>query len=99
MTSDLREQFEQTMRDSILIEVETGIAFASISLDSTDGDKRLRNCRNARKAYDTALYIWAKHPFLKSAEQQRFHTRLSTLRHLLLRLGETSLGMGDNSLL
>ena len=94
MLSDQREQFESGMRRFIRTEVETGITFASLALDRALDDRveeaRLqRNRQNARKAYDTANHFLNEHPVGESATEPILLARLTTLRHLLLELGET----------
>jgi hypothetical protein len=89
MFSGQYEQFESNMREFIRTELETGITFASIALDSKTEEKRQRSCQNARKAYDTAMHFWKEHLPEESVTPPELLARLNTLRDLLLRLGET----------
>lgn len=56
------EQLESNLEEFIRTELDTGITFASISLDSTE-EKRQRGIQNARKAHDTAMHFWKEHAF------------------------------------
>ncbi len=77
------------MENFILTEVETGMTFASLALNSATEEKRRRTRQNGRKAYDTAMHFWTKYPSPDATLQSSLHARLTELRGLLLQLGET----------
>jgi hypothetical protein len=89
MSSDQREQFEFNMRQFIRNEVETGVTFASLALGSSTEEARQRTGWNARKAYDTANHFLNEHPVGALIAEPNLLARLTTLRDLLLQLGET----------
>jgi len=68
-------------------EVQTGLLFAKIALESKNPHKISRNTLNARKAYDTLLYFLNDTVLNEDADSE-FHIKLATLRGNLLELGE-----------
>jgi len=83
-----RERVEQAMQAFIFTEVECGTAFAALALSAYSDGKRQRNRHNARKAYDTAVYFWNKHPVFELPAQYKLLVRLAKLRRMLVTLGE-----------
>lgn len=80
---------QSSLREFIRTELETAITFASVALDSGTEQKRQRNRKNARKAYDTALRFWRDDAFGQQPAPYGLLDRLGRCRHLLLQLGET----------
>ena len=89
MPSNQREQSELTVRQFIRNELEMGITFASLARNSQTDEKWQRTRQKARNAYDTANHFFEQHPAGEVAEQHGLLVRMTTLRHLLLELGET----------
>jgi hypothetical protein len=89
MSSDQREQFQSGMRQFIQIELETGMTFASIALESrTEETRRQRNRQNARKAYDTANHFLNEHAVGQPVIEPNLLAQLAMLRGILIQLGE-----------
>jgi hypothetical protein len=88
MSSPAREQFENTMVQFIYSELETGITFASLALDSQTDEKRQRNRQNARKAFDTARHFLKQRAVEEIVAQPDLQERLNKLKQLLRELGE-----------
>ncbi len=87
--------FDLTIRRSnyvrlsfLMTELDVGITFAKIALESGNEDTRTRNRRNARKAYDTALHFLPKIRETQ-AEDKQINGKLATLKTFLQSLGET----------
>lgn len=86
------ERFHEAMRKFVFTELDTGIAFASLALDSTSSERRQRALENARKAYDTAARFRKKLPSQEAAVQEQLVSRTAELRGLLFRLSRNSPG-------
>jgi len=68
-------------------EADVGLNLARFAAESPTGERRARNRRNAREAYDTVL----KHldrAVATSEELEALHQKMATLRELLKSLGE-----------
>jgi hypothetical protein len=68
-------------------EADVGLNLARFTAESPTGEKRARNHRNAREAYDTVI----KHldrTAATSEELEALHQKMATLRELLKSLGE-----------
>ena len=89
MLSGPHEQFEFNLCEFIRTELELGITFASLALNSKTEERRLRCRENAHKAYDTARHFWKERPVGEPTAQRNLLARLITLTNLLLQLGET----------
>ena len=89
MLSDQRQQFELITWQFIRNELETGITFAHLALDKNTEEGRQRNRQNGRKAYETAKHLLKEHPLEEPSVQHYLLTRMTTLKGLLLQLGET----------
>lgn len=68
-------------------EVDTGLTLADIALETEDPEKRRRNLRNARAAYDSILHF-ADRVFLTGNENQALAKQLESLKTKLIELGE-----------
>ena len=73
----------------LLVEIDTGKTFAHIaqSTGSTKSEKFVRNLKNARKAYDTAMRF-RRTTVLDVDEKVAVDAKLKELRTLLQELGE-----------
>ena len=71
----------------IRAEINTGLTFAEIALRSEDPDKRTRDTKHARKAYDAILHFMPD-ALLTGADQQQINAGLDNFRDKLRRLGE-----------
>jgi hypothetical protein len=75
--------------DFVLVELDLGATFCEVALSTRDHENKERNARNARKAYDSALYFLQKlSP--DAAEQGLINEKFSRLNGLLERLGVIS---------
>lgn len=70
------------------MDVVTGLTFAKAALDSRDVDKKLRNQKSARKAYDTIVRMLNKIT-PSEADAQQLQESLQQLKNDLIQLGET----------
>ena len=88
MTAADLTRFEANMIQFVRSELEIGLVFASLAVNSQTDEKWQRNRQNARKAYDTAQHFLDEHV---AAEERRKHADLldglSELRNLLIGLG------------
>jgi len=93
---DLRDVFERHRMQPITsqvgieflrTEVETAFVFARVASDAQDSEKRLRNVRNARRAYDTLLHFMQRLVLTPDARDE-IHLRIWDLRRQLINLGE-----------
>lgn len=89
------QDFAQTMRDSnatsvefLNIEADTGLLFAGIASQSETDEKKVRNCANARAAYDTILRF-VKRVTLTEAEAKHLEGKVAKLKLELQTLGES----------
>ena len=77
------------MLQFIRSELETGMTFASLALNSESDGKRQRNQQNARKAYDSAQHFLEEHIAReKTTKQTDLLEGLTQLKNLLTGLGE-----------
>lgn len=74
--------------DFLRTESETAFLFARIASDANDEEKKRRNVRNARTAYDTLLHF-VNQLALTEDEQDEIRVNLTELHRQLLVLGET----------
>jgi hypothetical protein len=71
--------------DFVLVELDLAATFCEAALSTRVNENKERNARNARKAYDNALYFLQKvNP--DAAEQGLLNEKLSRLDRLLERL-------------
>ena len=83
-----KRQFNRTGTEFLKVDVVTGLTFAKAALDSRDEDKKLRNQKSARKAYDTIVRMLNKITPSK-ADAQQLHENLQQLKNDLIQLGES----------
>ena len=83
-----KRQFNRTGTEFLKVDVVTGLTFAKAALDSRDEDKKLRNQKSARKAYDTIVRMLNKIT-PSDADAQQLHESLHQLKNHLIQLGET----------
>jgi hypothetical protein len=83
----LRGQYNPSVYfDFVLIELDLGVTFCQLALSSRHQEVKLRNIRNARKAYDSALrFVRKLSP--SSAQWAVFDEKASRLKVLFERLG------------
>jgi hypothetical protein len=80
-------QLHRTSAEFLKTDVETALTFSSIALQSEDLSKRARNCRNARRGYDTIVRL-AGRIQLSMDDEQFLTKKLVRLKGELERLGE-----------
>ena len=85
---EAQEALERNPSAFIRTELDVGMTFASLALQNKTGEKRERASRDARKAYDTAMHFWQKHPIKESGEGRQLLSRFTMLKEMSLRLGE-----------
>lgn len=68
-------------------ELHTGLTTANIAASAKDAQKKQRNHRMARKAYDTAMYFLEKSDLTES-ELAELKVQIEELRNALRALGE-----------
>jgi len=73
--------------DFLKIDVATALTFSGIALQTQDPEKRQRNRRSARRAYDTILGLIHRVP-LTLDDAQILARNLRRLKSELVRLGE-----------
>lgn len=73
--------------DFLRVELRTGLTFSKIALGAVYQEKRDRNRRHARRAYDTLLYFMRKITVPNGHTDDIMH-RLTDLQSDLQRLGE-----------
>ncbi len=78
----------ETAATLLITELDTGLLFARLALDSVDETKRNRNRMNARKAYDTFLHL--RHLASPDPDQVcQLEAKLLELKECLVLLGES----------
>ena len=81
------QQLNATNADFLKIDAETALTFTQIALEADAPEKRDRNRKNARKAYDTILHLRKKVEF--SPSQDKFmNEKIEQLKGDLITLGE-----------
>jgi uncharacterized protein YicC (UPF0701 family) len=81
------EQLNATNADFLKIDVETALTFSGLALQTDNREKRDRNRKNARKAYDSILRLWDGVTFTPSQEGY-IHEMMSRLKDDLEFLGD-----------
>jgi hypothetical protein len=81
------KQLNATNADFLKIDVETALTFSALALQADNKEKRDRNRKNARKAYDSILHLWEDVTFTPSQEGY-IHEMMSRLKDDLELLGE-----------
>ena len=85
--TDTGKQLNSTNVDFLKIDVETALTFTGLALETDNQEKKERNRKNARKAYDTIRQLWNKVTFTPS-EETFMHEKLGRLKNDLELLGE-----------
>jgi len=80
-------QLNASNADFLKIDVETALIFCGLALETNNEEKKERNRKNARKAYDTILQLWGNVAFTPSQESY-MHEMMHRLKGDLKRLGE-----------
>jgi hypothetical protein len=81
------EQLNATNVDFLKIDVETALTFTGLALETDNEEKKQRNRKNARKAYDAILRLWGNVTFTPS-EEAHMHEKMGILKNDLELLGE-----------
>jgi hypothetical protein len=81
------KELNATNVNFLKIDVETALTFSGVALKSDNEEKKRRNCRHARKAYDTILRMWDTVTFT-SDEEAYMRDMMTHLRNDLEMLGE-----------
>ena len=82
-----RERMNRASAEFLKIDVETALTFANIARQAHDSARKERNCRAARKAYDTVAKLFRK-VNLNDVDRQTVIDGLLQLRKELEALGE-----------
>ena len=85
--SATREGMNRTSAEFLKLDVQTGLTFSSTALTADNEEKKERNRKAARKAYDTVLRLGKKIE-LTNAEKRLLNRGLKKLRGELTALGE-----------
>jgi hypothetical protein len=70
------------------VEADTGLLFAKIAEESDNFEKKVRNCANARLAYDTVLRFISR-VSMTDAESESLWLKMAKLKMGLQTLGES----------
>src|SRR5215467_1274695 len=73
------KQLNATNADFLKIDVETALTFSGLALETDNEEKKQRNRKNARKAYDTILHLWGR-VILTPSEEAYLHKMMSRLK-------------------
>lgn len=84
---NLTEHLNKAGADFLRLDVEIGLTFSGIALQAQDSEKRARNLRAARRAYDTVLRLTDRVTLTKDGAQSLARS-LCRLKCDLVRLGE-----------
>lgn len=85
---DLKERLNRSGVEFLEVDLETALIMARIANEAEDGsDKKMRNIRNARRAYDTIVRL-RKRLRPTPEQEQIVEDKLQQLRHALIELGE-----------
>jgi hypothetical protein len=85
--TDTGQQLNATNADFLIIDVETALTFTQLALETDNQEKKVRNRKNARKAYDTILHLWDNVTFTPTQEGH-MHEMIGRLKSDLELLGE-----------
>lgn len=83
----LKQQFEKSKEEFLLVEVESGHTFAEVARDALDAERRKRNIANARKAHDTLVYFLRDHGVEDAGVKKKIEDGLASLKRELTALG------------
>src|SRR5215813_1681294 len=82
------QRLNQTSKDFLRVDVETALTFTEAALTTDNPDKKDRNTKNAKKAYDTIQRLSERVTYTDS-EQAYMSEMLARLKKDLKILGET----------
>ena len=82
-----KRQLNETGTEFLKVDVATGMTFAQTALSSHDPEKKRRNQKSARKAYDTVVRMLQKIT-PNDADAQQLDEGLQRLKADLVELGE-----------
>lgn len=83
----LADDLNKTGVDFLKLDVEVGLTFSGIALQTHDSEKRVRNLRAARKAYDNVLRLMDKVTLTKD-DAKSLARNLFRLKCELVMLGD-----------
>jgi hypothetical protein len=83
----LREQLKSTQIAFLLTDLQIGITFAKMAMESSKEEIRTKTTRKARRAYDIVLRFLST-VGLKQAEEKEIGEELASLKLVLQSLGE-----------
>ena len=87
--SSLRDDLHRTTVEFLRTDVDTGIMLARIAVGARkDSERRIRNTRNARMAYDTVEKLRRQTP-MSTEIRNALDEKIGLLRSLLEVLGES----------
>lgn len=85
---DSLREFNRTGTEFLKVDVATGLTLAKAALTTGSAEKRERNQKSARKAYDTIVRILNKITPTE-ADAKELNDSLDELKANLVKLGET----------
>ena len=80
-------EFNRAGAEFLKVDAETGLTLARVALSTPNGEKKRRNQKSARKAYDTILRL-LKRITPTDADARELNIRLHELKDDLIQLGE-----------
>jgi hypothetical protein len=83
-----KSRFNKATTDFLKIDLETALTFTALALQAQDREKKERNRKAARKAYDTITRLISRVTF-SEVEANAFKENLERLRSDLIKLGES----------
>jgi hypothetical protein len=81
------KQLNATNADFLKIDVETALTFTGLALETDNQEKKERNRKNARKAYDAIIHLKGNVTFTPRQEAY-MHAMIARLKNNLEQLGE-----------
>jgi hypothetical protein len=81
------EQLNSSSAEFLKVDAETALTFSRLALETDDPEKKERNRKNARRAYDTILHLRGNVSFTHSQEAY-LREKMGRLKSDLERLGE-----------
>jgi hypothetical protein len=82
-----RDEINRTTAEFLKIDVETALTFSKIAMQSFNVEKKQRNCKNARKGYETIFRLMHKLDLGQDDAHYLSH-QLEQLKSNLQSLGE-----------
>jgi hypothetical protein len=80
-------QFKKASSDFLKLDVATGLTFSKLALETDNPEKKQRNLRSARRAYDMVIRLLDRIP-LSEEDAECLSQELAYLKANLERLGE-----------